>query len=182
MALKPPRGLTGVSTGWVSASFTGHPEREARALAPNTRYCGQRLSAAPTREGYAPGSKRPQRPPPPRCPRQPSSPCPTLLPEPAGPRRASLSEKPSEALRAPAPGYRTVSLKATAKTLQYEHTRSSRESLASFTPPTARAPGPEGLPRALNGEVLLASYVTGATSLPSYPEPSGCVPELDEIK
>ena len=54
------------------------------------------------------------------------------------------------------------------------HTRNSRESLASFTPPTARAPGQEGLPGALNGGVLFASYVTGATSLPSYPEPSEC--------
>ena len=138
MALKPPRGPTVVSTGWVTASFTGHPEREARALAPNTRYRGQRLGAAPTREGYAPGSRRPRRPPPPRCPRQPSSPCPTLLPKPAGPRRVSLAEQPSEALRVPAPGYRTTSQRQPRRRSSTNtHTQLSRES--SILHPSHRA-------------------------------------------
>lgn len=127
MAETPPCGQKGVPTGSVAPSLLGRPQVGRSRPRPQYPLPRPRLEAAPTREGYAPGSRRPRRPPQTRCPRHPSGPCPTLPPEPARQSWVSLAEQPSAQLLTPAPCRPSASLRATSKTLTGDPAQFSRE-------------------------------------------------------
>lgn len=182
MAETPPCGQKGVPTGSVAPSLLGRPRVGTSRPRPQYPLPRPRLGAAPTREGYAPGSRRPRRPPQTRCPWHPSGPCPTLPPEPARPSWASLVEQPSAQLRTPAPCRPSASLRATSETLTDDPTQFSREPDTPSPTPTRPALGREGRPQ---------PYALVPSALPRLPRQRRClvtlrapdaVPAVDEIR